>query len=138
MIDILEKEAFYYALQLISHLGVLEINPYSVHLEFRLEVYEGNVYTGLRSYVNDFGYEGLIVLPVVYSVCKLALLRSSTRITAAGLMLYAMLIYPIFADFIRCFFFLSFFNLNNIITVIGLIFLRRLLLSLHWMRYRSM
>lgn len=56
-----------------------------------------------------------------FSVCELALLRSSICITAAGLVLYAMLIYPIFADFIRYLFFLSFFNLNTIITVIGLI-----------------
>ena len=71
-------------------------------------------------------------------MCELALLRSSMCITAAALVLYTMLIYPIFADFICYFFFLSFFNLNTIITVIGLIFLRRILLSLHWMRYRSM
>ena len=139
--DILGKETFYSALQQINHLGLWEVEPYSVHLEFRPEVYEGNVYTGLRSYVSDFGYEGLIVLPVLYSVCVnwlyYATVRASRRRpVAVGLVLYAMLIYPVFTDFIRCFFFLSFFDLNTVITVVGLLFLRKFLLSLHWMRYQ--
>ena len=139
--DIFGKETFYSALQQINRLGIWEIEPYSVHLEFRPDAYEGNVYTGLRSYVNDFGYEGLIVLPVLYSVCVNWLYYASVRVShrrpiAVGLVIYAMLMYPIFADFIRCFFFLSFFNLNTVITVLGLLLLRKLLLSLRWMRYR--
>ena len=139
--DILGKETFYSTLQQINRLGFLDIEPYSVHLEFRPEVYEGNVYTGLRSYVNDFGYEGLIVLPLLYSVCVNWLYYAAERMSrrrpvATGLVLYAMLMYPVFADFIRCFFFLSFFNLNTVITVFGVMFLRTLLLSLRWMRYR--
>lgn len=139
--DIFGKETFYYALQQINRLGLWKIAPYSVHLEFRPEIYEGNVYTGLRSYINDFGYEGLIILPVLYSICAnwlyYASLRNSRRqVVAVGMVIYAMLSYSIFTDFIRCFFFLSFVNLNIVITIIGLIFLRRLLLSLHWMRYQ--
>lgn len=138
--DIIGKETFYSLVQLMSKLHITDIPLYSVHLEFRPGVYDGNVYTGFRSYIHDFGYAGLIVLPVLFSVCAnwlyyAAVQASREKAVAVGLVLYATLMYPIFADFVRCFFFLSFFSINTLCLCLGVILLQLFLLKTGWMRF---
>lgn len=138
--EIIGKETFYSLVQLMSKLHITDIPLYSVHLEFRPGVYDGNVYTGFRSYIHDFGYAGLIVLPVLFSVCAnwlyyAAVQASREKALAVGLVLYATLMYPIFADFVRCFFFLSFFSINTLCLCLGVILLQLFLLKTGWMRF---
>lgn len=138
--EIIGKETFYSLVQLMSKLHITDIPLYSVHLEFRPGVYDGNVYTGFRSYIHDFGYAGLIVLPVLFSVCAnwlyyAAVQASREKALAVGLVLYATLMYPIFADFVRCFFFLSFFSINTLWLCLGVILLQLFLLKTGWMRF---
>ena len=138
--EIIGKETFYSLVQLMSKLHITDIPLYSVHLEFRPGVYDGNVYTGFRSYIHDFGYAGLIVLPVLFSVCAnwlyyAAVQASREKAVAVGLVLYATLMYPIFADFVRCFFFLSFFSINTLCLCLGVILLQLFLLKTGWMRF---
>lgn len=138
--EIIGKETFYSLVQLMSKCHITDIPLYSVHLEFRPGVYDGNVYTGFRSYIHDFGYAGLIVLPVLFSVCAnwlyyAAVQASREKALAVGLVLYATLMYPIFADFVRCFFFLSFFSINTLYLCLGVILLQLFLLKTGWMRF---
>lgn len=138
--EIIGKETFYSLVQLMSKLHITDIPLYSVHLEFRPGVYDGNVYTGFRSYIHDFGYAGLVVLPPLFSVCAnwlyyAAIQASREKAVAVGLVLYASLMYPIFADFVRCFFFLSFFNINTLCLCLGVILLQLFLLKTGWMRF---
>lgn len=138
--DIIGKETFYSLVQLMSRLHITDIPLYSVNLEFRPGVYDGNVYTGFRSYIHDFGYAGLVVLPPLFSVCAnwlyyAAIQASREKAVAVGLVLYASLMYPIFADFVRCFFFLSFFNINTLCLCLGVILLQLFLLKTGWMRF---
>lgn len=67
--DIFGQETFYGINSQLTKLGLLDIPLYSPHLEFRPGVYlGGNYYTAYRSYLYDFGYAGLVLCPVLFSV----------------------------------------------------------------------
>lgn len=124
----------------MSKLHITDTPLYSVHLEFRPGVYDGNVYTGFRSYIHDFGYAGLIFMPILFSACAnwlyyATLKASKEKAVTAGLVLYATLMYPIFADFVRCFFCMSFFSVNTVCLCLGVVLLRWFLLKTRWMRF---
>lgn len=126
----------------MSKLHITDTPLYSVHLEFRPGVYDGNVYTGFRSYIHDFGYAGLVFMPILFSVCAnwlyyAALKASREKMVSIGIVLYATLIYPIFADFVRCFFCLSFFSANTVCLCIGVALLQGFLLKTGWMRFST-
>ena len=138
--DIIGKETFFSLVQLMSKLHITDTPLYSVHLEFRPGVYDGNVYTGFRSYIHDFGYAGLIFMPILFSACAnwlyyATLKASKEKAVTAGLVLYATLMYPIFADFVRCFFCMSFFSVNTVCLCLGVVLLRWFLLKTRWMRF---
>lgn len=140
--DIIGKETFYSLVQFMSKLHITDTPLYSVHLEFRPGVYDGNVYTGFRSYIHDFGYAGLVFMPILFSVCAnwlyyAALKASREKMVSIGIVLYATLIYPIFADFVRCFFCLSFFSANTVCLCIGVALLQGFLLKTGWMRFST-
>lgn len=141
-ITLFGNETFYSLVQLLSKLHIVNISLYDVNLEFRPGVYDGNVYTAFRSYLHDFGYAGLIFMPILFSICAnwlyyAALKTSKEKAVAVGLVLYATLMYPIFADFVRCFFCLSFFSLNTICLCIGVMLLQWFLLKTGLMRFRE-
>lgn len=137
--DIIGKETFFSLVQLMSRLHITDTPLYSVHLEFRPGVYDGNVYTGFRSYIHDFGYAGLLFMPIFFSVCAnwlyyAALKASREKALAVGIVLYATLIYPIFADFVRCFFCLSFFSVHTLCLCLGVILVQAFFLKTRLMR----
>ena len=67
--DIFGKEPFYVINSLLIKLGLLDIPPYSLHLEFCPGVYlGGNCYTAFRSCLYDFGCAGLVLCLMRFSV----------------------------------------------------------------------
>ena len=127
----------------MSKLQLIDVPLYSVHLEFRPGVYQGNVYTAYRSYIHDFGWVGLLLLPVLFSVCAnwlyyAAVRTAKKKVFSIGLIIYATLVYQIFADFVRCFFFLSFFNINTLVLIFALMILIWMFKKLNWMKFTSL
>lgn len=125
------KETFYSLNTQLIRLGILDINPYIIHLEFRnatTGVFLGNIYTAYRSYIYDFGYIGLTVLPVIFSASvnslyyKILYDREIPKYSL--LVLLYIVVYPvIFFDFVRCFFFadiISFGTLKKMLILIGM------------------
>lgn len=116
------KETFYAVIQQFRKIGLIDVPPYSIHLEFRPNVYDGNVYTAFRSYINDFGYIGILIFPIICSIVSSCLyysaIRNARKEPISVLMtVYAIMVYPIFADFIRGFFLMSFFSFDLLIQV---------------------
>ena len=104
------KESFYSLIAQLSKLQIVEVPLYSPHLEFRPDVFPGaNCYTAYRSYVADFGYFGLLLCPILFSVLVNALYYAGLRevgrrVLSPWLMLYGTVVYQIFIDFERsCF-----------------------------------
>lgn len=63
------KETFYGLLKNIRQLGLIDFEPYRIHLEFRYSngVNIGNVYTAFRSNIYDFGICGMLFLQMLWS-----------------------------------------------------------------------
>lgn len=63
------QESFYPIYSLLYKIGLIE-HSYSTHLEFAF--YNGsslgNVYTGYRSLINDFGYIGMFIMHAIFSI----------------------------------------------------------------------
>lgn len=138
-ITLFGNETFYSLVQLLSKLHIVNIPLYDVNLEFRPGVYDGNVYTAFRSYIHDFGYAGLIFMPIIFSICANWLYYASVKASekkaiSVGLVLYATLMYSVFADFVRCFFCLSFFSFNTLCLCIGVLILQWFLFRTNWMQ----
>ena len=93
--------------------GFFNIEPYITHLEFRTATtgaFLGNIYTAYRSYIYDFGFIGLTILPVIFSSIvnylyyKIVYSNKSNEISFL-LLFYSLIFWCIFFDFVRCFFF---------------------------------
>lgn len=67
--DIWGKETFYSLINALRRMGILDVDAYLVHKEFRsiAGVSMGNVYTALRDYLYDFGQTGMYFLHGLYS-----------------------------------------------------------------------
>lgn len=97
----------------LIRLGILDIQPYISHLEFRTAstgVFLGNVYTAYRSYIYDFGFMGLTILPVIFSFIVNFLyyniiLKFNDNSINLKLLFYALVFPSIFFDFARCIFY---------------------------------
>ena len=63
-------ETFYALINALRRLGVIEINAYLVHREFRSigNISMGNIYTALRDYHYDFGMIGIYILHSVFTI----------------------------------------------------------------------
>ena len=127
------KETFYAAIQQIRKLGLLDIPPYSINLEFRPGVYDGNVYTAFRSYISDFGYIGILIAPIVFAFLSSwlyykAIHSGQKQNISVCMAMYAIMVYPIFTDFIRGFFLMSFFSIDLIIQITILMLSKKLLM----------
>lgn len=63
------QESFYNIYSFLDKVGIVNY-PYNIHLEFRF--YKGNnlgnVYTGYRSLINDFGYIGMFIMHAIFSI----------------------------------------------------------------------
>jgi len=115
------KETFNILNGELIKLGLLDADPYIWHLEFRYAengTLLGNSYPSFRSYLYDFGYLGLTVLPVVFSFVINTLYyhyyyKNSYEISLS-LLFYVSIFYSIFFDFSRSIFFSSFVSLLSI------------------------
>jgi len=125
------KETFYTIILQLSRLGIIDVQPYIIHLEFRNALtgaFLGNIYTAYRSYIYDFGNLGLTVLPIIFACCVSflyykVLYDKKIKAYSIWILLY-MLVFPsIFFDFVRCFFFasvISFATVKKMIFIVGL------------------
>lgn len=129
--NIFGKEVFSTLNFQLIRLGILDIKPYIIHLEFRTATtgaFLGNIYTAYRSYIYDFGFIGLTILPVIFSAIVnffyyRILLYSDNKIIDFSILFYSLMFGTIFFDFVRCFFFSSFCSLVTIKKFIFLIIL---------------
>lgn len=125
------KETFYTINTQLTRLGVLDIEPYIIHLEFRnatTGAFLGNIYTAYRSYIYDFGFWGLSILPIIFAVCVCSLYYKIVYDrTLARYSLWTLLwiiVFPvIFFDFVRCFFFANIVSFGTLKKMLMLIFL---------------
>lgn len=100
--NIIGKETFYGLLDGLRKLGLINIEFYQTHLEYRTYngVRLGNVYTAFRNYHYDFGYIGIFMLHSVFSIffAKFyeSLKRNYTELKAIvfSMVYYAIILYP--------------------------------------------
>lgn len=115
------KETFHILNEELIKFGILDEEPYIWHLEFRYAetgVFLGNSYPSYRSYLYDFGYLGLTIFPVIFSIIVNVLYyryyyKKGHEISLA-LLFYVSIFYSIFFDFSRSVFFSSFASLLSI------------------------
>lgn len=120
--NILGKESFYALNMFLQKIGILNFEPYIIHLEFRTSngVMIGNVYTAFRRYIQDFGVLGMMVFQTIlgafygifYSYVKYV---NSKKKLDYPLMIYALIFYPIFLHSINDYFFSGIISVNYII-----------------------
>lgn len=132
------KETFYSLVTEIIRLGFVDWEPYIIHLEFRSATtgaFLGNIYTSYRSYLYDFGYIGLTILPILFAVFSNYVYYSFKKkdcdlvINPYG-MLYLLILSALLFDYVRCFFFSNFLSLMTVkhgLYILGLcyVFLKR-------------
>lgn len=141
--DLFGRETFYALNSQLSKLHLIAAPLYSPHLEFRPGVYlGGNCYTAYRSYLYDFGYAGLILCPILFSVMAnvfyyTCVKCAKIRIFAPLLILYATVMYSIFIDFERSCFFTYWLSFGIVVYLVGFVLLYWFLLKLGWMKIVS-
>lgn len=113
--DILGKETFATLNFQLIRFEILDVEPYIIHLEFRTSstgVSLGNIYTAYRSYLYDFGFVGLTILPIIFAAItnyfyyKIICSKNSQDINFL-LLFYSTIFWTLFFDFVRCFFYTS-------------------------------
>ena len=64
------KETFYSLINALRRMGVIDVEAYLVHKEFRsiAGISTGNVYTAFRDYLYDFGYIGMYFLHGLFTL----------------------------------------------------------------------
>ena len=116
--DIWGKETFYNLNFFLSRFGLVDFEPYIAHLEFRNAVTGvnlGNIYTAYRSYLYDFGFLGLTILPVIFSaIVNYVYYKKYYNGINKGIdilvLLYGIFTITIFCDFVRSFFYMNLFS----------------------------
>lgn len=107
--EIFGKETFYMFNTQMIRAGIIDAEPYIMHLEFRDAVtgaFLGNIYTSYRSYLYDFGIAGLIFMPMLASLIinfvyyKFRFDGNLLKYNFWGIF-FAMSFYNIFIDFAR-------------------------------------
>lgn len=127
------KETFSALNNFLARFNIIDVDPYIHHLEFRRATtgaFLGNVYTAYRSYIYDFGYAGLTILPIVFSAVvhyvyyRILWFR---RKAIDYLMLFYAFIFPwIFFDFARCMFYSSVISFGTLKRFLFLILITKL------------
>lgn len=123
------KETFYAINDFLRKIGLLNINAYIIHLEFRSSngVMIGNVYTAYRRYIQDFGIVGMIILQsifaLVYSIFyeKIKIKLTKKKLDYS-LLVYAAISYPLFMHSINDYFFSVILSINYLTIIILLKF----------------
>ncbi|MBV4420079.1 oligosaccharide repeat unit polymerase [Clostridium tyrobutyricum] len=119
------KETFYSINDFLRKVGLLNINAYIPHLEFRFSngVMLGNVYTAYRRYIQDFGIEGMIILQSVFALFysifyEKIKLKFPKKKLDYSLLVYAAISYPLFMHSINDCFFSGILSVNYLIIII--------------------
>lgn len=111
--DIWGKEVFSTLNFQLIRFGILNIKPYIIHLEFRTAetgAFLGNIYTAYRSYIYDFGFIGLTILPIIFSgfvnyLYYMVIYKCKFSKVNLMFLFYSSIFWVIFFDFVRSFFF---------------------------------
>lgn len=111
--DIWGKEVFSTLNFQLIRFGILNIDPYIIHLEFRTAetgAFLGNIYTAYRSYIYDFGFIGLTILPIIFSgfvnyLYYMVIYKCKFSKVNLMFLFYSSIFWVIFFDFVRSFFF---------------------------------
>ena len=135
--DIFGKEVFATLNFQLFRFGILDIEPYIIHLEFRNSetgVFLGNIYTAYRSYIYDFGFIGISVLPIIFSILVnyiyyKVIYKSSLSKISLILIFFSMIYWSVFFDFVRCFFYSVVVSLTTVKQFILLIVLNNLFIK---------
>lgn len=133
--EIMGNETMHSIITQLIKFNVIDCELYNINLEFRPNVHSGNIYTAMRSYIHDFGIFGIILLPIIYAAIANSIYYLSNKYLRTVtipvlLILYAKLSYPIFTDFVRCYFFQSFFDINMIVICFGVFVARNLFIKI--------
>ena len=129
--DFWGKETFYGLFRNLRSLGLISLNDYIPHKEFRFVngMGIGNVYSAYRPYIADFGYKGLVILQMFFSIFFNTIYFSMQRHEYYKkpflIILYGYIIMPVFMHPIDDEFYRMFFNLGFIIYMIifGIIYI---------------
>lgn len=121
--EIFGQETFVAINKTLYKLGVLD-REYKIYLEFRSSngIVIGNVYTALRSYIQDFGILGMIFMQVILSGIITILYENvkKTNLNKVSILLifYAISIHSIFLHAYSEFFFNTILSINYIVLFI--------------------
>lgn len=135
--NIIGKETFYGIIFPLSRFGLIDVDPYIIHLEFRNAItgaFLGNIYTSFRSYIYDFGYSGLLILPIVFSYAihylyyQVLYVRNAKNIDFLVLV-FLLAIPTVLFDFVRSFFFTVFLSTTTLKQIVILAVLAKLMVK---------
>lgn len=129
--DFWGKETFFGLLGNLRSLGLISLNNYIPHKEFRFVngVGIGNVYSAYRPYIADFGYNGLIILQTFFSIffnaIYFAMQRHQYYKKTFLIILYGYVVIPVFMHPIDDEFYRMLFSIGFIIYIIvfGIIYI---------------
>lgn len=113
------KETFYGLLKNIRQIGIVDFEPYIVHLEFRYSngVNIGNVYTAFRRNIYDFGIAGMIILQMIWSGLLSSWYNGFLRkFNYISILFYSMIGYTLCLHSINDYFYMNIFSIGQIIT----------------------
>lgn len=115
------KETFQILNTELIKLGLLDVPPYIWHLEFRYApngAFLGNSYPSYRSYLYDFGYFGLTILPIIYAlivnIIYYRYIYCSKNVITLSLLYYSTIFYTIFFDFSKSNFYSAYVSLLSV------------------------
>ena len=89
------KETFYSLNNGLRKLGLANFDFYIVHKEFRFSNGHsmGNIYIAIRDYIYDFGYIGMVLLQILFSVIVSVLYEKSKKNLSSYGIIIVMLVY---------------------------------------------
>ncbi len=79
-----------------SHVSIDRFDPFIEYTAANGYVYSSNIYSALKPFVEDFGYFGVIIFPLIMGILyEFLFLKSKKRSHGFSWVLYCLLIYPI-------------------------------------------
>lgn len=118
------KETFYGLIRNLRSLGLVNIPNYISHKEFRSVngIGLGNIYSAYRPWIADFGFSGMLLLQVIFSLffnsIYFVMKKHNYYRNTFGLILYGYIIIPVFMHPIDDQFYRMFFNVGFLIYLV--------------------
>lgn len=126
------KETFYSAIQNLRKLNVIDVPYYYIHHEFRRSngVSIGNIYTAFRDYHYDYGWLGIFILHIFYSIFySICYEYVKRRASFLSILIFSMIYYTLVMYPISNCFYASVLSLGFVIKMVEVIVLYRCLLE---------